>query len=150
MPKALPHVQIYTDGACSPNPGRGGWGAVLLYPAKDYRKEISGGELDTTNNRMEMMAAIEGLSALKTRCRVDLYTDSQYVRNAFEKNWIGRWKKNGWKTAEKKPVKNEELWRRLIELVEQHDVKWHWVKGHSGDPENERADALAVEARSAL
>ncbi len=150
MAKALPQVKIYTDGACSPNPGRGGWGAVLLYPAKDYRKEISGGELDTTNNRMEMMAAIEALAALKTRCHVDLYTDSKYVRNAFEKNWIGRWKKNGWRTADKKPVKNEELWRRLIDLVEGHEVAWHWVKGHAGDPENERADQLAVEARLAL
>ncbi len=146
----LPHVLLYTDGACSPNPGLGGWGAVLLYPKKDYRKEISGGERDTTNNRMEMQAAIQGLAALKTRCHVDLYTDSKYVRNAFEKDWIGRWKKNGWRTADKKPVKNEELWRRLIDLVERHDVTWHWVKGHAGDPENERADELAVNARLAL
>lgn len=138
---------MYTDGACSPNPGRGGWGAVLLFPAKDARKELSGAESNTTNNRMELMAAIAGLSALKRRCQVDLFTDSTYVRNAFEKGWLTRWQQNGWRTRDKKPVKNDDLWRALFELTEKHDVTWHWVRGHSGDVENDRADALAVAAR---
>jgi ribonuclease HI len=138
---------MYTDGACSPNPGRGGWGAVLLFPAKGARKELSGAESNTTNNRMELMAAIAGLSALKRRCQVDLFTDSTYVRNAFEKGWLTRWQQNGWRTRDKKPVKNDDLWRALFELTEKHDVTWHWVRGHSGDVENDRADALAVAAR---
>ncbi len=142
-----PHVVIYTDGACSPNPGRGGWGVVLISPEKNARKELCGGEAETTNNRMEMTAVIESLTALKTRCRVDLYTDSTYVMNAFKQGWLERWKKNGWLTSGKSAVKNDDLWRRMSALIESHDVTWHWVRGHAGDPENERADALAVAAR---
>lgn len=133
-------VEIFTDGACSGNPGPGGWGVVMRYGTVE--KELSGGEAETTNNRMELVAAIEALSALKQPCKVDLYTDSVYVRDGI-KNWIHGWKKNGWKTAAKKPVKNAELWQRLDETRSKHDVTWHWVKGHAGHPENERADELA-------
>ena len=133
-------VIIYTDGACKGNPGPGGWGALLSYG--EHSKELSGGELDTTNNRMELRAAIEGLSALKKACDVTLFTDSQYVKNGVQ-SWMANWKKNGWKTSARKPVKNEDLWRLLDEQVIKHDVKWKWVKGHSGDPGNEKADELA-------
>lgn len=133
-------VEIFTDGACSGNPGPGGWGAVMRFG--DDEKELSGGEAQTTNNRMELMAAISALNALKRPCTVDLYTDSNYVRDGI-KGWIEGWKKNGWKTAAKKPVKNEELWRALDEARHRHTVTWHWVKGHAGHPENERADELA-------
>ncbi len=133
-------VVIYTDGACSGNPGPGGWGAVLIYG--DHRKEINGGESETTNNRMELMAAIEALNALKKDCTVDLYTDSNYVKNGIT-SWIHGWKKNGWKNSQKKPVKNAELWQELETATKRHDVQWHWVKGHAGHPENERADELA-------
>jgi ribonuclease HI len=133
-------VEIFTDGACSGNPGPGGWGAVLRYGATE--KELSGGESATTNNRMEMMAAIAALEALKRPSTVDLYTDSTYLRDGVMK-WIHGWKRNGWKTAAKKPVKNVDLWQRLEEARAPHDVTWHWVKGHAGHPENERADALA-------
>jgi ribonuclease HI len=133
-------VEIFTDGACSGNPGPGGWGAVLRYGATE--KELSGGESATTNNRMEMMAAIMALDALKRPSTVDLYTDSTYLRDGVMK-WIHGWKRNGWKTAAKKPVKNVDLWQRLEEARAPHDVTWHWVKGHAGHPENERADALA-------
>jgi len=133
-------IVIYTDGACSGNPGPGGWGAILIYG--DKRKELSGGEPETTNNRMELMAAIKALEALKRRMAVELHTDSSYLKDGISK-WILGWKRNGWKTAAKKPVKNEELWRRLDELRDQHDVDWRWVKGHAGHPENERADELA-------
>jgi ribonuclease HI len=133
-------VEIFTDGACSGNPGPGGWGAVLRYGATE--KELSGGETATTNNRMEMMAAIVALEALKRPTAVDLYTDSTYLRDGVMK-WIHGWKRNGWKTAAKKPVKNVDLWQRLEEARAPHDVTWHWVKGHAGHPENERADALA-------
>jgi ribonuclease HI len=133
-------VEIFTDGACSGNPGPGGWGAVLRYGATE--KELSGGETATTNNRMEMMAAIVALEALKRPAAVDLYTDSTYLRDGVMK-WIHGWKRNGWKTAAKKPVKNVDLWQRLEEARAPHDVTWHWVKGHAGHPENERADALA-------
>lgn len=136
----MKHVEIFTDGACSGNPGPGGWGAVLRYG--EAEKELSGGEAQTTNNRMELMAAIESLRALKSACRVDLYTDSVYVRDGI-RGWITGWKKNGWKTAAKKPVKNAELWQALDEARLRHDVTWHWVKGHAGHPENERADELA-------
>ena len=133
-------VEIYSDGACRGNPGPGGWGALLR--ANGAEKELYGGEADTTNNRMELMAVIRALEALKRRCRVKLYTDSLYVMKGITL-WIHSWKKKGWRTADKKPVKNEDLWRRLDELAAKHDIEWHWVKGHAGHPENERADELA-------
>ncbi len=134
------HVRIYTDGACSGNPGPGGWGVVLLY--KGRRKEIFGGEADTTNNRMDLRAAIRALEALKRRSTVDLFTDSRYVKDGITQ-WIAGWKARGWRTAAKKPVKNADLWRLLDDKAGEHDVAWHWVKGHDGDLENARADALA-------
>ncbi|MEX0828556.1 MAG: ribonuclease HI [Haliea sp.] len=133
-------VDIYTDGACSGNPGPGGWGALLLW--NGHEKEITGGEAATTNNRMELMAAIMALEALKRGTHVRIHTDSTYVKDGITK-WIHNWKKNGWKNAAKKPVKNAELWKRLEAALESHDVSWHWVKGHSDHPENDRADALA-------
>ena len=138
-----PHVTIYTDGACSGNPGPGGWGAILAFG--DREKELKGGEAHTTNNRMELMAAIAALEALTRPCRVDLYTDSQYVRGGIT-GWIHGWKRNGWRTADKKPVKNVDLWQQLDAALKRHDVRWHWVKGHAGHAQNERADALAREA----
>lgn len=135
-------VIIYSDGACSGNPGPGGWGAVLIYG--DKRREISGGEPLTTNNRMELMAAMEALSALKRSCVVELHTDSQYVRNGIT-DWINTWKVNGWRTAGKDPVKNADLWQALDAARQRHTITWRWVKGHSGEPENERADELARE-----
>ena len=135
-------VKIYTDGACSGNPGPGGFGAILL--SGGHRKEIKGGESHTTNNRMELMAAISALESLKRPCRVDLHTDSEYLRGGIT-GWIHGWKKNGWRTADKKPVKNVDLWRRLETALGPHDVHWHWVKGHSGHDLNERADELARE-----
>ena len=138
----LPKVVIHTDGACSGNPGPGGWGAIL--EAGSHRKEIKGGETETTNNRMEMTAAIEALEALKGPSEVDLYTDSNYLRGGIT-SWIKGWKKNGWRTAARKPVKNVELWQRLEQAEERHTVRWHWVKGHVGHDENERADELARE-----
>ena len=136
----MPQVTIYTDGACSGNPGPGGWGAILI--SGEHRKELHGGNPETTNNRMELQAAVAALDALKMASTVDLYTDSVYVRDGITK-WINNWKRNGWKTASKKPVKNEELWRALDEARSRHDIRWHWVKGHAGHPENERADELA-------
>lgn len=133
-------VTIYTDGACSGNPGPGGWGAILRFG--EHEKEINGGEFETTNNRMELTAAIEALNGLKRRCTVHLHTDSQYVKGGITE-WIEGWKKNGWKTSAKKPVKNAELWQALEEACAKHDVHWHWVKGHAGHPDNERADELA-------
>lgn len=133
-------VEIYTDGACSGNPGPGGWGVLMLYG--EHEKELTGGEFETTNNRMELTAAIEALKALKRPCVVDLYTDSTYVKNGITE-WIEGWKAKGWRTAAKKPVKNADLWQALDETVKPHTVTWHWVKGHAGHPENERADALA-------
>ncbi len=135
-------VDIWTDGACSGNPGPGGWGAILQAGA--HRKELKGGEADTTNNRMELMAAIMALEALKKPCTIRMHVDSQYVRQGIT-GWIHGWKKNGWKTADKKPVKNAELWVRLDEARRKHEIEWLWVKGHAGDPENERADELARE-----
>ncbi len=135
-----PQVVIYTDGACKGNPGPGGWGAWLK--SGTHEKELWGGEARTTNNRMELTAVIEALSSLKKRCRVVLYTDSEYVRNGIT-TWIHNWKARGWLTADKKPVKNVELWQRLDALAQEHDIAWHWVKGHAGDPGNERADQLA-------
>jgi ribonuclease HI len=139
----LPHVTIYTDGACSGNPGPGGWGAILTFA--EHEKELNGGEVSTTNNRMELMAAISAVEALKRPCRVDLHTDSQYLRNGIT-SWIRTWKRNGWRTADKKPVKNADLWRRLDAALAEHDVRWHWVRGHAGHAMNERADDLAREA----
>lgn len=136
----MSRVALYTDGACKGNPGPGGWGVVLIYG--DHEKELWGGEPDTTNNRMELRAAIEGLSALKRKCDVDLYTDSQYVKNGINQ-WMAAWKRNGWKTSAKKPVKNAELWQQLDKLVNAHRVHWHWVRGHTGNAGNERADQLA-------
>lgn len=137
-----PHVVIYTDGACSGNPGPGGWGAILM--SGPHRKEISGGEANTTNNRMELFAAIAALEALKRPSQVDLHTDSSYLRNGITQ-WIHGWKRNGWRTADRKPVKNAELWQRLEEATHRHQITWHWIKGHAGQPENERADELARE-----
>jgi ribonuclease HI len=135
-----PQVVIHTDGACSGNPGPGGWGAVMHYGDKE--KELCGGELQTTNNRMEMMAAIQALEALKRPCRVELHTDSKYVQQGI-KEWIHGWKARGWKTADKKPVKNDDLWKRLDAARQRHEVDWRWIKGHAGHEFNERADALA-------
>ena len=136
------HVTIYTDGACSGNPGPGGWGAILTLG--DHEKELMGGEAHTTNNRMELMAAISALEALKRPCVVDIHTDSQYLRNGIM-TWIHGWKRNGWRTADKSPVKNVDLWKRLDAALAQHTVHWHWVKGHAGHAMNERADELARE-----
>lgn len=136
-------VEIWTDGACRGNPGPGGWGAVLRFNGTE--KELSGGERETTNNRMELMAAIQALETLKRPCRVHLITDSNYVRQGITE-WLPRWRANGWRTAARKPVKNADLWQRLADAAERHQVKWSWVRGHSGHPENERADGLATAA----
>jgi len=133
-------VEIFTDGACRGNPGKGGWGVLLRAGA--HEKSLWGGELDTTNNRMELMAAIVGLESLNRDCVVDLYTDSQYVRKGITE-WLDDWRRRGWKTASRKPVKNQDLWERLDAARTRHQVRWHWVKGHAGHPENELADALA-------
>ncbi len=138
--RARSNVEIYTDGACSGNPGPGGWGALLI--SGDAEKEITGGEPDTTNNRMELRAAIEALRSLNRPCQVRLSTDSTYVKDGIT-DWILKWQKNGWKTSAKKPVKNVDLWQALVAALEPHDVKWEWIKGHSGHPENDRADELA-------
>ena len=137
-------ITLYTDGACSGNPGPGGWACVLVY--KDKEKELSGGEKETTNNRMEMTAVIEGLKALKEPCVVELYTDSKYVLEGATK-WLQGWQEKGWKKADKKPVLNVDLWQVLADLFAGHEIHWHWVKGHAGDPYNERVDALAVSER---
>ncbi len=136
-------VEIYTDGACQGNPGPGGWGVILRY--KGVEKELSGYHPDTTNNRMELQAAIEGIKILKRSLIIDLYTDSQYLRNGIMK-WRFQWKKNNWRLSNNKPVKNQDLWEELDALVGTHKIEWHWVKGHAGHPENERADALATNA----
>lgn len=136
----MARIDIYTDGACSGNPGPGGWGALML--SGGHEKELYGGDVLTTNNRMELMAAIEALEALKRPSEVAIHTDSVYLRDGITK-WIHNWKRNGWRTAGKKPVKNVDLWERLDAALARHDIEWHWVKGHSGHPENDRADALA-------
>ncbi len=143
-----PLVELYTDGACSGNPGPGGWAYILRHRASGSEREANGGERETTNNRMELTAVIEGLAALSRPSSVDLYSDSQYVLNGL-KTWMAGWKKKGWKTANKQPVKNRDLWERLDELKTTHEIRFHWVKGHNEHPENERADKLAVEARDA-
>ncbi|OGA84311.1 MAG: ribonuclease HI [Burkholderiales bacterium RIFCSPHIGHO2_01_FULL_63_240] len=135
-----PAVVVYTDGACKGNPGRGGWGVWMV--SGQHQKEMWGGERLTTNNRMELTAVIQALTALKKRCKVDVYTDSEYVRKGITE-WIGGWKRRGWKTADNKPVKNADLWVELETQTHRHDVAWHWVKGHAGDPGNEKADGLA-------
>jgi ribonuclease HI len=139
---ARPIVSIFTDGACSGNPGPGGWGAILRWAG--HERELSGGEPHTTNNRMELLAAISALESLKRPCSVDLHTDSQYLRQGIT-GWIQGWKRNGWRTADRKPVKNIDLWQRLDAAVARHDIRWHWVRGHAGDALNERADELARE-----
>lgn len=136
-------IKIYTDGACRGNPGPGGWGAILRH--NENEKTLKGSEVHTTNNRMELTAAIKALEALKRECKVDLFTDSQYVRQGMT-TWLAQWKKNGWRNAKKEPIKNVELWQQLDELAQNHQVHWHWVKGHSGHPENDHADRLANEA----
>jgi ribonuclease HI len=140
-----PHVTIYTDGSCLGNPGPGGYGAVLLFENGDgeHRKELAAGFAPTTNNRMELLAVIEALRTLKKPCTVTLTTDSQYVQKALTEGWLKNWQRRGWKTAAKKPVKNQDLWRKLIPLLETHEVEFRWTKGHAGDPENERCDELA-------
>ncbi len=139
----MKNVEIFTDGACSGNPGPGGWGAILRY--NGHEKELSGGEKNTTNNRMELTAVIKALGSLKEPCKVTLTTDSKYVSDAVNQGWVLSWQKNGWRKADKKPALNTDLWQKLLELLEIHDVKIVWVKGHAGHPENERCDALAVE-----
>ena len=141
--KAAEALEVFTDGACSGNPGPGGWGAILRY--RGVEKEISGGEPSTTNNRMELMAAIRALEALKRPSHVLLYTDSTYLRDGITR-WIHAWKEKGWRTADRKPVKNIDLWQRLEAAIESHDIEWHWLRSHVGHPENERADALARQA----
>lgn len=144
MALALKNVIIYTDGACSGNPGPGGWGCVLIYGAK--RKELSGAETLTTNQKMELRAACEGLKSLKEPCLVDLYSDSAYLINAFHQKWLAKWEQNGWLNSKKQPVENQDLWRILLEMSQVHKITWHKVKGHAGNPENERCDLLAREA----
>lgn len=141
-----PRITIFTDGACNPNPGTGGWGAILL-AADGKRKELSGAEADSTNNRMELTAAIAALSALTKPCIVSLYTDSEYLMKAFTEGWLAKWELNGWRTAGRKPVKNDDLWRQLLELAQKHEITWHWVRGHASNPNNNRCDELAVAAR---
>ncbi len=139
----LPHVTIYTDGACSGNPGPGGWAALLRFGLRE--KELSGGVLSTTNNRMEMTAALEALKSLKSPCKIDFFTDSEYLRNGITK-WMVNWKRRGWKTSAKKPVKNQDLWKALDRAIHPHQITWHWVRGHTGHRENERVDKLARQA----
>lgn len=138
----MKEVTLYTDGACSGNPGKGGWGAILIY--KDYKKEMSGGEVETTNNKMELTAAIEGLRALKEPCRVKLYSDSKYLIDGITKGWARSWRQKGWKKSDGKPALNVDLWEQILELDEYHEIEYIWVKGHAGNPNNERCDRLAV------
>lgn len=148
---SLPLVHIYSDGACSPNPGWGGWGTLLIAVDNGgYTRELSGAEADSTNNRMELTGAIQGLRALKQPCNVVMHTDSKYLHNAFARGWLVSWQKNGWKTAAKKPVLNQDLWRELLRLADIHKLSWRWVKGHADDEHLNRCDALAVAARIEL
>ena len=146
----MAHVIIYTDGGASPNPGRGGWAAILYSPLHDATREIYGAENDTTNNRMELTAAIKALEALKKPCEVDLHTDSSYLQNAFVKRWLSNWKRKNWKTSSGSDVLNRDLWEKLLELTKIHNVKWHWVKGHADDERNNRCDELVRIARDEL
>jgi ribonuclease HI len=144
-------VVVYTDGGASPNPGRGGWAAILISPAHDnFEREIYGAEADTTNNRMELTAAIMALRALKIPCAVELHTDSQYLQNAFNKGWLKKWRQNGWMTSSKQPVLNRDLWEELLTLSQTHDVEWRWTKGHAADARNNRCDALVQKAKNEL
>ena len=146
-----PLVVMYTDGACSPNPGVGGWGAVLVAPEHNgHTRRLSGGEARSTNNRMELTAAIEGLRALKRASRVRLVTDSRYLQQAFTEGWLEKWQANGWRNSSRKPVQNVDLWQELVVLAELHEIEWEWVKGHAGNPGNTEADALAVAAREQI
>jgi ribonuclease HI len=140
MNTSLPKVKIFTDGACSGNPGPGGWGVLLSYGL--HEKELSGSESETTNNRMELTAALKSLQALKNPCQVEFYTDSEYLRKGITE-WMANWKRKGWKTSRKKPVKNQDLWRELDAVIQTHQIEWHWVRGHAGQRENERVDRLA-------
>ncbi len=142
MDKPLTYVEIFTDGACSGNPGPGGWGTILR--CGKYEKELSGGEKETTNNRMELTAVIEGLKALNRPCKVKIITDSQYVVNGITKGWAEKWRSNNWIKSDKKPAQNKELWEELLNQLERHDYEFSWIKGHAGHPENERCDAMAV------
>ncbi len=146
----MDEVFLFADGACSGNPGPGGWGTILRCPALNLEKRLSGAERNTTNNRMELTAVLEGLKSLKKPCAVTVTTDSRYVVDAFQKKWLANWQKNGWRTASKQPVKNEDLWRSLVEAMRPHDVRWQWIRGHAGHPENELADSLAVAARKGI
>jgi len=148
MNKTLPEVTIFSDGGCSPNPGLGGWAAILR--CGEVEKEISGAERQTTNNRMELTAVTRALETLKGPCRVTVVTDSEYLANAFRQRWIEKWKRNGWKTSTKDPVKNQELWMALDALAAKHQITWQWCRGHSGHPENERCDEMVGEARRRL
>lgn len=148
MNKQLKSVDIFTDGACKGNPGPGGWGAILRY--KEVEREISGGEVQTTNNRMELMALIKALELLKEPCHVRVTSDSKYVLDALQKGWARGWRARGWVKGDKKPALNPDLWERLLDLVEQHDMEYHWIKGHAGHAENERCDELAVLAAEAV
>jgi len=148
--RVKPKVIIYCDGACSPNPGIGGWAALLISSKHGKEKVFTGAEADTTNNRMELTAAMKGLEALKIPCEVDIHTDSQYVHHAFTEGWLTKWASNGWKNSERKPVVNSDLWRKLMDLSRTHEIHWYWIRGHSDSVENARVDALAVRARERL
>lgn len=150
MTDMKPHVIIYTDGGAAPNPGRGGWAAILYSPAHDAEREIYGAEHDTTNNRMELTAAIKALEALKTSCEVDLHTDSAYLQNAFVKGWLRNWQRHNWKSSAGSDVLNRDLWEELLRLTKIHKVQWHWVKGHADDERNNRCDELVRKARDEL
>jgi ribonuclease HI len=145
-----PEVTIYTDGSCSPNPGRGGWGVVMISHGKNRRREMSGGEPDSTNNRMELTAVLMAIRELKRPTHVRIITDSQYVKHAFTEGWLENWQRNGWRTAAKKPVKNDDLWCELLDALKPHTIEWEWVRGHAENEENNRCDELAVAARLGL